>query len=230
MVLGNLFLVNATIVLENSILEQGFIHIKDDKIETVGEMAVCPSRSDDEQVFDCAGMQYVIPGMIDIHVHGAAGFDFMDGSHEAFEGIAKALAKEGTTSFLATTITNPIEHTVDALKSLEKYSAQSTGLDVAEMLGIHLEGPFINKQQKGAQPESAIITPDAKVFREWQELSGNAIKVITFAPELDAQFELLQELTKTGVIPSMGHTDGLMMKRWMLSVKGSAMQRICLTA
>ncbi|MFJ7936136.1 N-acetylglucosamine-6-phosphate deacetylase [Sporosarcina sp. NPDC096371] len=206
--MGNLYLVNATIVLENSILEQGFIHIKDDKIETVGEMAVCPSWSDDEQVFDCAGMQYVIPGMIDIHVHGAAGFDFMDGSHEAFEGIAKALAKEGTTSFLATTITNPIEHTVDALKSLEKYSAQGTGLDVAEMLGIHLEGPFINKQQKGAQPESAIITPDAKVFREWQELSGNAIKVITFAPELDAQFELLQELTKTGVIPSMGHTDG----------------------
>lgn len=203
----NLYLLNATIVLEDSILQLGFIHIKADKIESVGEMVNCPSLSDADQVFDCSGKQYVMPGMIDIHVHGAAGFDFMDGSHEAFEGIARALAKEGTTSFLATTITNPIEHTANTLKSLENYSAQSSGLGVAEMLGIHLEGPFINKKQKGAQPESAIISPNAQVFREWQELSGNAIKVITFAPELDNQFELLAELKKTGVIPSMGHSD-----------------------
>ncbi|WP_342597994.1 N-acetylglucosamine-6-phosphate deacetylase [Psychrobacillus sp. FSL H8-0483] len=203
----NLFLLNATIVLEDSILQQGFIHIKADKIESVGEMANCPSFSDADQVFDCTGKQYAMPGMIDIHVHGAAGYDFMDGSHEAFEGIAMALAKEGTTSFLATTITNPIEHIAVTLKSLENYCAQSSGLGVAEMLGIHLEGPFINKKQKGAQPESAIIPPNSKVFREWQELSGNTIKIITFAPELDNQFELLAELKKTGVIASMGHTN-----------------------
>ncbi|WP_313892306.1 N-acetylglucosamine-6-phosphate deacetylase [Psychrobacillus sp.] len=203
----NLYLLNASIVLEDSLLQQGFIHIKDDKIEAVGGMANCPSISDNDQLFDCIGKHYVMPGMIDIHVHGAAGFDFMDSSHEAFEGIAKALAKEGTTSFLATTITNPMEHTADTLKSLENYSAGSSDLAVAEMLGIHLEGPFINRKQKGAQPESAIISPNAQVFREWQELSGNAIKIVTFAPELDNQFELLAELKKTGVIPSMGHTD-----------------------
>ena len=77
-----------------------------------------------DRVIDCKGKQYVIPGMIDIHVHGAAGFDFMDGKQEAFEGIALALAKEGTTSFLATTITNPVSYTSDTLKSLGRYRAR----------------------------------------------------------------------------------------------------------
>ncbi|WP_318615612.1 N-acetylglucosamine-6-phosphate deacetylase [Sporosarcina sp. YIM B06819] len=203
----NIFLLNATIVLENTLLQQGFVHIKGDKIESVGDMENCPSVSVDDRIIDCAGKQYVMPGMIDIHVHGAAGFDFMDGSQEAFEGIALALAKEGTTSFLATTITNPIEHTTGTLKNLELYYTQENGPGAAEMLGIHLEGPFINKQQKGAQPESAIIPPNVELFKEWQVLSGNSIKVITFAPELDAHFELLAELKETGVIASMGHTD-----------------------
>lgn len=205
--MDNLYLLNATIVFEDTLLQQGFIHIKGDKIEAVGEMKNCPLKSDEDRNIDCAGNQYVMPGMIDIHVHGAAGFDFMDGSHEAFEGIALALAKEGTTSFLATTITNPIEHTADTLKNLEHYYTQGNGPGAAEMLGIHLEGPFINKKQKGAQPENAIIPPNVELFKEWQALSGNTIKVITLAPELDNHFELLKELKKTGVIPSMGHTD-----------------------
>ena len=205
--MGNLYLLHATIVLEDTLLQQGFIHIKDDKIEAVGDMVNCPTIADGNRVVDCSGQQYVIPGMIDIHVHGAVGFDFMDGSHEAFKGIALALAKEGTTSFLATTITNPSEQTMDTLKNLENYQTQKNSPGTADMLGIHLEGPFINKKQKGAQPESAIIPPSAAIFREWQALSGNAIKVITFAPELDQQFELLAELKKTHVIPSMGHTD-----------------------
>ncbi len=203
----NLFLINATIVLEDRVAQQGFIHIQKEKIASIGEMANCPSLSGNDRIFDCAGKQYVMPGMIDIHVHGAAGFDFMDGNQEAFEGIALALAKEGTTSFLATTITNPVAYTAATLESLGRYKAQCNGPGVAEMIGIHLEGPFINKEQKGAQPESAIILPDADLFKEWQELSGNAIKVITYAPELDRDFELLAELNKTNVIPSMGHTN-----------------------
>jgi len=205
--LGNLYLINATLVLEDSVLYEGFIHIKEQKIESIGVMRDCPSLATADRVIDCKGKQYVIPGMIDIHVHGAAGFDFMDGKQEAFEGIALALAKEGTTSFLATTITNPVSYTSDTLKSLGRYRVESNDPGAAEMLGIHLEGPFINKTQKGAQPENAIITPDANLFKEWQELSGCSIKIITYAPELDNDFELLTELNKTNVIPSMGHTN-----------------------
>lgn len=205
--MGSLYLINATIVLEDSILYEGFIHIKEEKIESIGGMGNCPSSATADRVVDCRGKQYVIPGMIDIHVHGAAGFDFMDGKQEAFEGIALALAKEGTTSFLATTITNPVSYLSHTLKSLERYRADSNGPGAAEMIGIHLEGPFINKEQKGAQPESAIILPNANLFKEWQELSGDAIKIITYAPELDNNFELLTELKRANVIPSMGHSN-----------------------
>lgn len=193
--------------MEDRVLQEGFIHIKEEKIESIGEMGSCPTLATADRVIDCIGKQYVIPGMIDIHVHGAAGFDFMDGKREAFEGIALALAKEGTTSFLATTITNPVSYTSDTLKSLGKYRTDSNSPGAAEMIGIHLEGPFINKQQKGAQPQSAIILPNANLFKEWQELSGDAIKIITYAPELDNDFELLTELKKNDVIPSMGHTN-----------------------
>lgn len=160
------------------------------------------------QVFDCTGKQYVIPGMIDMHIHGAAGYDFMDSTKESFEEIAYALAKEGTTSFLATTMTNPILHINEVIKNLASYMKENNLSGVAEMLGIHVEGPFINKEQKGAQPEDAILVPKVSLFKEWQTLSGDNIKVLTFAPELDNHFELLKELKSNGVIPSMGHTDG----------------------
>lgn len=203
----NLYLTNATIVIEKSILHDGYIHIKEGIIETVGEMADCPSFKEEDRVFDCRGKQYVIPGMIDIHVHGAAGCDFMDSNQEAYEEIALALAKEGTTSFLATTMTNPVQQISKALINLTKYMQNSNGAGVAEMVGIHLEGPFINKEQKGAQPEKEILPPDVTMFKEWQELAREMIKIITFAPELDNKFELVTVLKEMGVVPSMGHTN-----------------------
>ncbi|REB10109.1 N-acetylglucosamine-6-phosphate deacetylase [Sporosarcina sp. BI001-red] len=203
----NIFLLNAPIVLEDSFLQNGYIQITGEKIEAFGDMLHTPLITKNDQVIDCRNCQYVIPGMIDIHVHGAAGFDFMDGSPEAYEKIAYALAKEGTTAFLATTITNPIKHTEDTISKLEKYHQLKNKPGTAEMLGIHLEGPFINAIQKGAQPENAIIVPNVATFKEWQELSGNMIKIITFAPELDEDYKLLKELKNTNVIPSMGHTN-----------------------
>ena len=191
----NMYLINATIVLEQSVLQNGFVHIEGEKIKSVGKMVDCPPIIG-EKVIDCIDKQYVIPGMIDIHVHGAGGFDFMDSKQEAFEGIAKALAKEGTTSYLATTMTNPVSQISDVLKNLASYKENNSEAGVAEMIGIHLEGPFINKDQKGAQPEHDILPPNVTLFKEWQKLSREAIKIITFAPELDVDFELLKELKK----------------------------------
>ncbi|QUW21532.1 N-acetylglucosamine-6-phosphate deacetylase [Sporosarcina sp. Marseille-Q4063] len=205
--MGDLYLTNATIVLENRVLSKGFIHIIGERIESVGEMEACPPISDLDKIYDCSDKQYVIPGMIDIHVHGAAGYDFMDGNTKAVEAIAFALTKEGVTSFLATTITNPVDYTSNAIGNLNSYSVHNNKPGVAELVGIHLEGPFINKEQKGAQPEESILPPNVVLFKEWQELSGNTIKIITYAPELDINFELLTELNKTEVIPSMGHTN-----------------------
>ena len=203
----SMYLINATIVLEKSIIQDGFIHIKGEKIVSVGEMIECPTLSNSEIVIDCIDKQYIIPGMIDIHVHGAGGFDFMDARQEAFIGIATALAQEGTTSYLATTMTNPVSKIEDTLMNLANYKESNNEIGIAEMLGIHLEGPFINKEQKGAQPEDAILPPNITLLKEWQNLSGSAIKIITFAPELDTNFELLAELKNMGVIPSIGHSN-----------------------
>lgn len=205
--MNNMYLINATIVLEKSVIHDGFIHIKGEKIVSVGKMVDCPKTSKVDEVLDCIDKQYVIPGMIDIHVHGAGGFDFMDSEQKSFDGIALALAKEGTTSYLATTITNPVPQIRKVLQSLASYKDNNSRAGVAEMLGIHLEGPFINKEQKGAQSEDAILTPNSPLFKEWQKLSRGAIRIVTFAPELDTNFELLKELQRAGVIPSMGHTN-----------------------
>lgn len=205
--LHNLYILNARIVLPNSLLDQGFIHIQDEKINTIGKMEDCPLIGSADQVIDCHGTGDAIPGMIDIHVHGAAGYDFMDTDEVAYKEIAQAFAKEGVTSFLATTITNPLDYTRETLKRLGDYHVRENVPGRAEMLGIHLEGPFINKEQKGAQPENAIVVPDANLFKEWQEVAGNAIKICTFAPELDVTKEFLEELKKTDVLSSMGHTN-----------------------
>lgn len=203
----NLYLINATIILENNAIQLGFVRMKDEKIESIGDMRNCPHLLITDKVYDCTGKQFVIPGMIDIHVHGATGFDFMDGTYEAFKEIGIALAKEGITSFLATTMTNPIQNINNTLKNLAEFREKYNEPGIPEMIGIHLEGPFINKEQKGAQPEDSIISPNADLFKQWQRLSGNSIKIITYSPELDSDFELLSELKKLKVIPSMGHTN-----------------------
>lgn len=199
-----IWLLNATIVLERSILEDGFLHLKEGKICSLGHMADCPPIPDYDLQLDCESKR-IIPGMIDIHVHGAGGFDVMDVSVEALEGMAIKLAQEGTTSFLATTMTNPANRIGEAMSAIKMYR-ESNMQGVPEMIGIHLEGPFIHPVQKGAQPEQHILQPDIELFNEWQRLSGGAIKIVTFAPETgDRSF--VERLVQEGVIASIGHSN-----------------------
>ncbi|GEN82396.1 N-acetylglucosamine-6-phosphate deacetylase [Sporosarcina luteola] len=199
-----IWLLNATIVLERSILENGFLHLKEGKVCSFGHMADCPPIPDRDLQLDCQSKR-IIPGMIDIHVHGAGGFDVMDASVEALDGMAKKLAQEGTTSFLATTMTNPANRIGEAMSAIKMYR-ERIKQGVPEMIGIHLEGPFIHPVQKGAQPEQHILQPDIELFNEWQRLSGGAIKIVTFAPETgDRSF--VERLVQEGVIASIGHSN-----------------------
>ncbi|MGN7385390.1 N-acetylglucosamine-6-phosphate deacetylase [Sporosarcina sp. SAFN-015] len=200
-----IWLLNATIVLERSILEDGYLCLKDGTVCSLGHMIECPPIPDCDLQFDCRSRKRIIPGMIDIHVHGAGGFDVMDASVEALEGIAKKLAQEGTTSFLATTMTNPVNRIDEAMSAIKTYREQNMQ-GVPEMIGIHLEGPFIHPAQKGAQPEQHILRPDIELFNEWQRLSGGAIKIVTFAPEMgDRSF--VERVVEEGVIASIGHSN-----------------------
>ncbi|MBZ5201470.1 N-acetylglucosamine-6-phosphate deacetylase [Planomicrobium chinense] len=180
----------------------GDVYLEDGKIA-----ALAPSLVKEADLYiDAAGKDWtLVPGFIDVHIHGAAGFDTMDATPEALSGMASALPKEGTTSFLATTMTQSDEAVSQALQNASGFESAE---GQAEMVGIHLEGPFISKKQPGAQPVEHIIPPSLELFQKWQSLSGDRIKLVTMAPETEGGYRFVDEVTSTGVIASIGHSDG----------------------
>lgn len=145
---------------------------------------------------------HLMPGFIDVHVHGLAGCDVMDADVSSLESMSRTLAQEGTTSFLATTMTSSIAHIEKTLLAIASYS-NCTG---ASLLGVHLEGPFISKAYAGAQRVEHAIFPDINLFNRWQTLSGNAIRLVTVAPELPDAIQFIEAVSRTGVVVSIGHT------------------------
>ncbi|MBT2569786.1 N-acetylglucosamine-6-phosphate deacetylase [Planococcus sp. ISL-110] len=144
------------------------------------------------------------PGFIDVHIHGAAGHDVMDATPEALNSLASTLPKEGTTSFLATTMTQSDNAISAALQNIQKFQAQE---GQAEMLGVHLEGPFISSKRAGAQPIEHIAVASYPLFRKWQKLSGSQIRLVTLAPETKNGMLFIKRLIGDGVIASIGHSD-----------------------
>ena len=149
------------------------------------------------------GDDYILPGFIDLHVHGGAGKDIMEGG-DAVHAIAAIHARHGTTSMLATTMTAPPEDIDHALKAIGAAVAnrRSGG---ARVLGAHLEGPYINSGKLGAQPNFARAAKLADV----QRLASFApLKLITVAPEIAGHLTLVRELTEAGMRVQIGHTLG----------------------
>lgn len=154
---------------------------------------------------DAAGKEWTaVPGFIDLHIHGAAGFDAMDATPEALGGLAAALPKEGTTGFLATTMTQSDAAISAALKNAASFKADGTQ---AEMLGIYLEGPFISPKRAGAQPREYIVAPSYPQFEEWQRQSGGRIRMVTVAPEAENGLAFIEQAAAAGVVASIGHSD-----------------------
>ena len=172
---------------------------------TSGDIYISGERfaaaSDDMEDIDCSGL-YAVPGLIDIHIHGSADCEFSHCTSQALDGIAEFLIKEGITSFLPTTMTCSEKLFRDMCKTVGEYASRE---ETSEVIGMHLEGPFISKEKKGAQNIEFIKKPDIDFFRELQELSGNKIKIITIAPELEGAMEFISELHKD-VICSVAHS------------------------
>jgi N-acetylglucosamine-6-phosphate deacetylase len=147
----------------------------------------------------------VVPGFIDEHIHGVNSSDAMDATIEALANISSTLAKEGTTSFLATTMTQSVENISKAVSNVKSYMTHHNQ-DGAEVIGIHLEGPYLNCDACGAQPREYIVNPSVEQFKMYQELSGNAIKYVTIAPETEHGYELIQYCKEHDIVASIGHT------------------------
>ena len=146
----------------------------------------------------------LMPGMIDQHIHGMSGADVMDGTESSLNTISKALAKHGVTSFLATTMTAAVDQIEHALRTIADTGSSVEGAKIA---GIHLEGPFINPIQKGAQSDQHIIKPSAEIFKKLNTSSQKQIKLITFAAELDEGEKLASYLKNNDIVASIGHSD-----------------------
>lgn len=188
----NVYVEGKGIVKTSIGFENGLISSLDENAE-VEELAVLS----DEMV--------VVPGFIDQHIHGAKGYDAMDGTYEALEGISLALPKEGTTAYLATTMTQSPENINNALKAVKDYKELNKA-EGALLLGVHLEGPFISTSMIGAQPLEYVANPNVEILKGYQEVSGNNIKLVSLAPEVEGGAELVSYLKETGVVASLGHT------------------------
>ena len=201
------YCLTGTVCLPGGMYEDYFIWIEGEKIKRIGPVDQLPASFYGE-VYSYPKTYSIVPGFIDMHIHGTSGADVMDGTEEAFLTIARNIVKEGTTAFLATTVTQSVNAIEFVLKNAGMYIQSPTNTPgQAEMIGIHLEGPFIHPKRKGAQPEEYILEPNIKLFKMWQQLSGKNIRLVTVAPELKNGYEFIKYVTDHGVIASIGHSD-----------------------
>ena len=150
------------------------------------------------------GDNRILPGFVDLHCHGAYGFDTNDANEEGLRNWVKNIVSEGVTALLPTTITQSEEVLTNALKNVAKVVRE--GYTGAEILGIHFEGPYLDMKYKGAQPEQYIVKPTVEQFEKYQEAADGLIRYITMATETDEDFELTKYCAEHGVVVSIGHS------------------------
>lgn len=193
------------IVGENGVIERGSLIVRDGRIAEISDAAVPPSGG---EVFDANGLT-LLPGFLDVHIHGGGGADTMDATPDSLRAILRTHARHGTTGLLLTTMTQSREKITAALACAG--DAWRAGADFcpdgAQVLGIHLEGPYISPARPGAQPRQFVRDYDAAEFANWLAVAGGAMKLITLAPERPGGHALIAAARTAGIVVSLGHTD-----------------------
>ncbi|MFN6200964.1 MAG: N-acetylglucosamine-6-phosphate deacetylase [Acidobacteriota bacterium] len=195
-------IVGAAVVTPFGVVEKGLVLCEEGRIAYAGPVAGIDPEPD-SVIIDATG-QILMPGFIDTHFHGSGGEDVMAGGVAGLGRIAQSVLRFGTTGFLATTIAARHE---ELLRSVEEtVAARKSAGSGAAILGIHLEGPFMNVAFKGAQPEWGIRDPNLDECEELLLAGGGLVKIMTLAPELPGGLELIRLLVRAGVAPSLGHS------------------------
>jgi N-acetylglucosamine-6-phosphate deacetylase len=193
---------NGRLITATGIKQNGSVLIDEGKISGVAEYDL----DIPEAIVIDAGGRYISPGFIDIHVHGGGGYDFMDNTVEAFLEIAKLHAKFGTTGLYPTTLTGLTEDIVKTLETFEE--ACPLNVEGAQMMGVHLEGPYFAMNQRGAQDPRYIRDPDPTEY-EYIVSRSNSIKRWSAAPELKGAIPFARYLKSKGILVSLAHTDAI---------------------
>lgn len=187
-------------------IDRPVVLIEDGRVQEVG------SRTELELPGNCKvhdfGDGILGPGLVDMHIHGSAGYDVMRTDESGFAKIESFLAGRGVTSYFPTTVTAPLD---TILSSLDRMAGQiesaKPGIGRTQPLGIHLEGPFLSHIRRGVHTATELLTPTIKAFDKFWQASRGRIRVMTIAPELDGAEEVIAEATKRGVCISIGHSD-----------------------
>ena len=194
-----MFLVNAAYLDQDFRLVRGDLEIEGGRIRQAGEKL---SWSQNDLVVDCQGYT-IVPGFVDVHIHGCAGADTCDGKRESIDAMAEFLLTKGVTSFCPTTMTVDREE-IEAALLAAKACVDQPGPG-ARVVGVNMEGPFIAAARKGAQKEEAILPPDPELFRHFQELSGGIVRLVDIAPEQPGGLAFIREVKDLCAV-SIAHT------------------------
>lgn len=196
-----MLLIHANYLDEDFRLVQGDIEIEGGKILRVGKDL---PRKEEDLAVDCAGSYTVVPGFVDVHIHGCAGADTCDATREALEAMAAFLLAHGVTSFCPTTMTTSRE-TIQAALLAAKDMMDHPMEGGARVVGVNMEGPFIAKERKGAQKEEDILPPDFPLFQRFYEKSGGIVRLVDVAPEQPGGLEFVEKASQLCTV-SIAHT------------------------
>ncbi len=203
---GNrLAVVGGTVVTRDQTIEDGVVLVADGHIAFVGRARDAEPEPGSE-IIDAAG-RLVLPGLIDTHVHGSHGDDVMSGGAKGVRRISRAQLRYGTTAYLPSTVSAHHENLLRALEACAAAAMGDASEPAAEVLGIHVEGPFINRNKKGAHAPETLRDPDPEQCLEYLSAAPGLLKIMTLAPELPGGLELIRLLVAHNVVASLGHSE-----------------------
>ncbi|MCD6488090.1 MAG: N-acetylglucosamine-6-phosphate deacetylase [Desulfurococcales archaeon] len=202
---NSLLLRNATIYTPFETIRHGYIVIHNGFIKEIGYEPYTGNKTGFEEI----NLENMIvgPGLIDTHIHGLHGYDTMDSSKESFMQMSKILPRYGVTAFIPSTVTGPHEKLLAVSRAFKEAFEEWKPLLGARLIGLHLEGPYINPVKAGAQNKEFIRNPSVKEFDEYYKTAGGAIKEITVAPEIPGALNFIRYVSAKKVVVQIGHTN-----------------------
>ncbi|WP_442600523.1 N-acetylglucosamine-6-phosphate deacetylase [Paenibacillus sp. KN14-4R] len=200
--MNNKIIQHVNLLLPHQILPSATVWVTDGKIERIETQEALQFDEQYERI-DGNGM-WLIPGMIDVHIHGANGYDMMDGTEASIQEVSRMCAATGCTSFLATSVSSTMDDLLNMIRSVISVIGREQGAKIA---GIHLEGPYLNPKRKGMQNEKYLRHPDLDEMKLIFQEAGSLIKMVTIAPELSGGLELISYLKDQGVVIAVAHSD-----------------------
>jgi len=201
--MSSLLIKNGRIITPTRIIEKGSVFVEQEKIRQVAEAEIQLRERPDRTI--SASGKTVVPGYIDLQVNGAKGEEFSQSTEDKFEEIVRFFVEHGTTTMLATVLADTPQKMLESIRRVAAFRRSKS--EYAEpVAGVHVEGPFLNPQRRGAHPASLLRRPDVREVRRWLESAPGEIRMVTLAPELEGAEKVIRLLKAEGIVVAASHS------------------------